>query len=114
IQAMTGSLAHRGPDGEGYVLLAPGGEKPLLVHGPLHHALGRTAGPYTLALGHRRLAIVDLTPLGRQPMGTDDGRYWITYNGEVYNAPELRQELAHLGHRFHSQSDTEVVLAAYR
>jgi asparagine synthase (glutamine-hydrolysing) len=69
--------------------------------------------PVTLALGHRRLAIVDLTPGGHQPMCTPDRRYWIVYNGEIYNHIELRAELEALGHRFHSHSDTEVVLAAY-
>jgi len=118
LEAMATALAHRGPDGEGYVLLAPGGrEKPFAVAGGLSRALGArepATGAFRVGFGHRRLAIVDLTPLGRQPMGTDDGRFWITYNGEVYNAPELRRELTALGHRFRSMSDTEVVLAAYR
>jgi asparagine synthase (glutamine-hydrolysing) len=113
LERMTKELAHRGPDGEGYVLLAQGGEKPLPVRGSLHDSVrGGTA--YTIGLGHRRLAIVDLTPLGHQPMGTEDGRLWITYNGEIYNAPELRQELIGLGHPFRSSSDTEVLLKAYR
>jgi asparagine synthase (glutamine-hydrolysing) len=117
LEAMTGSLAHRGPDGEGYVLLARGGrEKPFAVAGKLSQAVrtDQGLGPYRIGLGHRRLAVVDLSPLGHQPMGSDDGAQWITYNGEVYNAPELRRELTALGHRFRSSSDTEVVLAAYR
>jgi asparagine synthase (glutamine-hydrolysing) len=89
LQAMTGSIAHRGPDGEG--LLAAG----------------------SIGLGHRRLAILDMSPTGHQPMSYGDGRYWITYNGEVYNFLELRHELEALGHRFQSSSDTEVILAAY-
>jgi asparagine synthase (glutamine-hydrolysing) len=115
LESMTRSLAHRGPDGEGYVLLG-GAEKPFAVRGPLSAALpsGRIAsGRYAVGMGHRRLAIVDLTVLGHQPMGTDDG-YWITYNGAVCNAPELRQELRLLGHEFRSATDTEVVLASYR
>ncbi len=113
LEAMTRALAHRGPDGEGYVLLALGHqEKPLAVAGKLSDC--RVSGQYVAGLGHRRLAIVDLTPLGHQPMGTEDGQYWITYNGEVYNAPELRRELTALGHRFRSSSDTEVVLEAFR
>lgn len=89
LQAMTRVLAHRGPDGEGIV-----------VDGPL-------------GLGHRRLAVLDLSPAGAQPMAGAGGRYWITYNGELYNFRDLRAELETLGHRFVSRSDTEVVLAAY-
>jgi asparagine synthase (glutamine-hydrolysing) len=117
LESMTGSLAHRGPDGEGYVLLAPAGhEKPLPVVGKLSDSVATRdgLGPYRIGLGHRRLAIIDLTPLGHQPMGSDDGHVWITYNGEVYNAPELRRELSALGHRFRSSTDTEVVLESYR
>ncbi len=89
LQRMTDALAHRGPDGEG--IYTDGG----------------------LGLGHRRLAILDLSPAGVQPMLTPDGRYAISYNGEVYNFRELRAELEGLGHAFHSQTDTEVVLRAY-
>ncbi|WP_448207940.1 asparagine synthase (glutamine-hydrolyzing) [Azospirillum sp. sgz302134] len=89
LSRMTERLAHRGPDG-GDVL---------------------TDG--NCGLGHRRLAIIDLTEAGRQPMVTADGRYAITYNGEVYNHPELRAELQARGHRFQSRTDTEVVLHAW-
>jgi asparagine synthase (glutamine-hydrolysing) len=64
-------------------------------------------------LGHTRLSILDLSPLGHQPMSDRDERFWITFNGEIYNYLELRQELLSLGHCFVSQSDTEVLLAAY-
>lgn len=115
LEAMTGSLAHRGPDGEGYVLLAAREqEKPLAVTGALSGVLGARLEGFSVGLGHRRLAIIDLTQLGHQPMGTEDGRLWITYNGEVYNAPELRRELSALGHRFRSTTDSEVVLEGYR
>jgi asparagine synthase (glutamine-hydrolysing) len=90
VRRMTELLAHRGPDADG-----------VHVDGPL-------------GLGHRRLAIIDLSPGGRQPMTTADGRLWITYNGEIYNYRELRADLEGRGHRFRSQSDTEVILAAYR
>jgi asparagine synthase (glutamine-hydrolysing) len=113
LETMAGSLAHRGPDGEGYVLLARSREKPVAVRGRLRDSI-RGGTPYAVGLGHRRLAIVDLTQLAHQPMGSEDGRLWITYNGEVYNAPELRQELIAQGHHFRSSSDTEVVLAAYQ
>jgi asparagine synthase (glutamine-hydrolysing) len=88
IYAMTKLIAHRGPDGEGYV-----------VEGPL-------------ALGHRRLAIIDLSEDARQPMESPDGRYSLTYNGELYNFRELREQLCRTGRRFRSRSDTEVLLAA--
>jgi asparagine synthase (glutamine-hydrolysing) len=88
---MTRLLAHRGPDGES-------------VDCPAGQPFG---------FGHRRLAILDLTPAGAQPMWDAGGRYCITYNGEVFNFRELRVELEGKGHRFHSASDTEVVLAAY-
>ena len=89
--AFTHSLAHRGPDGFGIE----------------HFTEAR------LWLGHRRLAIVDLSVRGRQPMSYAEGRYWLTYNGVVYNYLEVREELRGLGHRFVSDSDSEVILAAY-
>jgi asparagine synthase (glutamine-hydrolysing) len=67
-----------------------------------------------IALGHRRLSIIDLSSLGHQPMCSDDGNTWITYNGEVYNFLELRKELQNLNYTFKSNSDTEVILNAYQ
>lgn len=69
---------------------------------------------YQLVLGHRRLAIIDLSPAGHQPMASTDGTCWLVYNGEIYNYIELREELLQRGHSFSSDSDTEVILAAYR
>ena len=89
VRLITDALAHRGPDGSG-----------IHVDGPL-------------GLGHRRLAILDLTAAGKQPMAGLDGRYWITFNGEFYNFVELARELEAEGHHFVSHSDTEVILAAY-
>lgn len=89
IERMTRVLHHRGPDGEGY------------------HLDG------SLALGHRRLSIIDLAG-GKQPMSDDSGRYWITFNGEIYNFPLLREQLMKHGHRFATRSDTETILAAYK
>lgn len=66
-----------------------------------------------LVLGNRRLSIIDLSPAGHQPMSYDNKRYWITYNGELYNYPELKEELKNLGCQFESFSDTEVILAAF-
>ncbi|MHC4608530.1 MAG: asparagine synthase (glutamine-hydrolyzing), partial [Planctomycetota bacterium] len=90
LRPMTDAVAHRGPDGEGYY----------------------TDGP--VGFGHRRLAILDLSPSGAQPMSTDDGGLVIAYNGEVYNFPELRKELEERGHRFRSRTDTEVVLHSFQ
>jgi asparagine synthase (glutamine-hydrolysing) len=64
-------------------------------------------------LVNRRLSILDLSPNGRMPMGTPDGRVWVTYNGEIYNFPEIRAELTALGHVFRSQGDTETLLQGY-
>ena len=64
-------------------------------------------------LGHNRLSILDLSPAGRQPMVSPDGRYSLIYNGEIYNYVELREELKRLGHAFQSTGDTEVLLAAF-
>jgi asparagine synthase (glutamine-hydrolysing) len=95
ISAMTSTLVHRGPDGGG-VRVFP----------------SANGGP-PAALGHRRLSIIDPTPLGAQPMSYGNDRYWITYNGELYNFRELRAELARDGDRFESNCDTEVLLALY-
>ena len=83
--AMAGAIVHRGPDADGF------------------HADGR------VRLGHRRLRIIDLEG-GIQPMSTEDGRVWITFNGEIFNFQELRSDLEAKGHRFRTKSDTEVIL----
>ena len=87
-------MSHRGPDGEG-VWARP------------------TDTPPFVALGHRRLAIIDLSAAAAQPMTNDDQTLWLTYNGEIYNYVELMAELEAKGHRFRSHSDAEVVLRAY-
>ena len=88
LQKMTDEIAHRGPDGEG-------------------HWIEENVG-----LGHRRLAIIDLSPAGHQPMISTDHRYVLSYNGEIYNFSELRTELEREGFRFRSKTDSEVVLCA--
>ena len=128
IGRMNGLIRHRGPDDEGYVLFQELSALPRVCGGPDTPAEAYRAGihyapqeklddlgdyPVTFALGHRRLSIVDLSPLGHQPMSSADGRYWIVYNGEVYNHIELRAELEKAGYRFVSHSDTEVIIAAY-
>jgi len=66
-----------------------------------------------VGLGHRRLAIIDLSESGAQPMSNEDGTVWITFNGEIYNYKELGNRLRALGHRFKSNSDTEVIIHGY-
>lgn len=113
-------LRHRGPDDEGYLLYRPGDLRgPRALGGP-DSASALTLAPIasaaydaTTALVHRRLSIIDLSPAGHQPMVSADGRYWIVYNGEIYNYVELRAELEAQGASFRSDSDTEVLLAAY-
>ena len=89
LRQMTDTMAHRGPDDAG-----------LWING-------------SVGLGHRRLAILDLSSAGRQPMTNEHGTIWITYNGEIYNFQELRQTLESRGHSFRSHTDTEIVLHAY-
>ena len=88
LKKMTDAIAHRGPDGEGQ-----------WIEG-------------NVGIGHRRLAIIDLSPAGHQPMITGDHRYVLSYNGEIYNYREIRTELQALGYWFRSQTDSEVVLNA--
>ena len=88
LEKMCRIMTHRGPDGEGYYFNRQ------------------------VALGHRRLSIIDLEG-GKQPMSNEDGTVWVTYNGEIYNFPELRKELMDRGHRFKTGSDTETIIHAY-
>lgn len=81
--------------------------------GPDDHGAYVASEPTPVALVNTRLAIIDLSPGGHQPMSTPDGRYWIVYNGEMYTYREVRRELEALGHAFRSDSDTEVILHAY-
>ena len=90
-RAMADAIRHRGPDDAGAWADADAG----------------------IALGHRRLAIIDLSPAGHQPMASADGRYVVVYNGEIYNHGDLRKELESLGATFRGRSDTEVVVEGF-
>lgn len=89
IKGMTDTLYHRGPDDEGYY------------------------GDSGIALGHRRLSIIDLSSAGHQPMSNEDGTLWLVYNGEIYNYQEIALELKEKGHVFKSRTDSEVIIHAY-
>src|SRR5215831_15941749 len=108
LQRMTRALAHRGPDGEGFLIAGRSDE----FFATDVWAQRKVRGNVNVGFGHRRLAIVDTSSAGHQPMRYGD-RYWITYNGEIYNYVELRIELQRAGYLFHSGSDTEVIMAAY-
>lgn len=120
LQRATTRLRHRGPDDEGYLMAATRSGAALLHAGPdtdarlSHPRLDQPGVPQAdLALGFRRLSILDLSPAGHQPMASPDETNWIVFNGEIYNYIELREELRACGHRFRSGGDTEVILAAY-
>jgi len=91
LKKMTGIIGHRGPDDEGIYI----------------------SSAARVGLGNRRLSIIDLSPAGHMPMSNEDGSIWVTQNGEIYNFPELREELQQRGHHFHSRSDTEVLIHGY-
>lgn len=91
LKAMTDVISHRGPDDQGHWYSAS----------------------QSVGFGHRRLSIIDLSPLGHQPMEYSNGRFVITFNGEIYNYIELRNELIKSGYKFYSDSDTEVLLALF-
>src|SRR5687768_1329103 len=93
VEEMTATLLHRGPDGGGV------------------RAFPSRNGRRAATLGHRRLSIIDPTDRGTQPMGYGSGRYWITYNGELYNFRALRAQLEREGFAFRTECDTEVLLA---
>ncbi len=95
LNSMLTTINHRGPDDSGVYV-------------------SEMANGQTVGLGHRRLSIIDLSPAGHQPMASSDGQVWIVFNGEIYNFLDLRQELIKCGHKFRSNSDTEVIIAAYQ
>lgn len=129
IQLMTNAMRHRGPNDEGLAFFTANSEKANVFGGkdtpeavlsspnPFHPSKlfgGEVLNDTILALGHRRLSILDLSAAGHQPMFSEDGRYCIVHNGEIYNYKEIRKELIGKGEFFFSNTDTEVILKAYR
>lgn len=114
---MNKKIRHRGPDDEGFFIRSKDSSQPELFSGDdstqeikakFPHI--KQSSPSDLAMGFRRLSILDLSERGHQPMQDESGRYTIVFNGEIYNYLELREELKALGYTFHSNSDTEVLL----
>jgi asparagine synthase (glutamine-hydrolysing) len=124
---MTQIIHHRGPDDEGFMFI--GGDRKSTIAGGENtpREVWKEQTNYrptieikicfdkfsSIAFGHKRLSILDLTPAGHQPMSYDDDRFWIVYNGEVYNYQIIKDELEKLGHHFRTKTDTEVILASY-
>jgi len=110
--AMTQMIAYRGPDAYGFAYTTAGADARVEIrHCDLQ--IPTIPGPQ-VGLGNRRLAILDLSSTGNQPMQTEDGDLCVTFNGEIYNYLEIRETLQRLGHRFLSNTDTEVILRSYR
>jgi asparagine synthase (glutamine-hydrolysing) len=128
ILKMTDLINHRGPDDEGFLFLTQkqkittaGGETtPSEVwmtqteYRPVDNIKYSHTQFSSMALGHKRLSILDLTPAGHQPMSYGNGRYWIIYNGEIYNYQDIKNELEKSGYHFKTRTDTETILAAYK
>ncbi|HSE33415.1 MAG TPA: asparagine synthase (glutamine-hydrolyzing) [Pyrinomonadaceae bacterium] len=117
----TNAIRHRGPDDEGYLLVDTRNTRAISCAGSdtdrrltLPQLDQFRSERFDLAFGFRRLAILDLSEAGHQPMSSHDGKFWIIFNGEIYNFKELRDELAKHQHSFETTSDTEVILAAYQ
>ena len=130
IKRMCDTIAHRGPDDAGYVYFRTARRStgagaywsafsdPKFRHlsehlpawGGSYFRDEQRSNQFSVALGHRRLSIIDLTHHGHQPMSNSNGRYWVVFNGEIYNYLQLRQQLEVRGHYFRSRSDTEVLL----
>jgi len=100
LKKVNDTLRHRGPDGEGFYFSN-------------ENARGAPREQGTVALAHRRLKIIDLSEAARQPMSNEEQTIWLVFNGEIYNYRELRHDLEQRGHRFSSQSDSEVILHLY-
>ncbi len=126
VKKMNSKIAHRGPDDEGFVLfnkeekricfseITPQNVRESSFSFSPKNNIDDTSKPYTIALAHRRLSILDLSPSGHQPMCSQEENIWITFNGEIYNYKELREQLQQKGYSFVSHSDTEVIINSYK
>lgn len=121
LRASVAAIRHRGPDDEGFALFDPPRHAIAVASGQdtdpglkLPPISAFTGEHWSIGLGHRRLSILDLTVAGHQPMSSPDRLRWIVFNGEIYNFLELQSDLEAQGVVFHTRSDTEVLLAAYR
>ena len=128
IKLMTDPINHRGPDDVGYSLFNENGQVQILgdadtpkevyeseiLYTPVKSITNYQSSAFRVAFGHRRLSVIDLSIFGHMPMSYDNGRYWIIFNGEIYNYKELKKELVALGYSFVSKTDTEVILASYK
>lgn len=121
LQLAAHHMRHRGPDGEGYLLLNTASGEHSLRSGPETPANVANSVPLESEIGfapnlgfaHRRLAILDLSPKGHEPITVPGEQYWLTFNGEIYNYVELRDELRARGYEFHTECDAEVLIQAY-
>jgi len=127
VKEMADTIRHRGPDDEGYLFVNTDNKNYLLLGGQdtpqevfsynllytPNKKIENQSYISKLAFAHRRLSIIDLSPTGHQPMCNEDGTIWIVYNGEIYNYQEIRKELISKGHRFISNTDTEVIIHSY-
>jgi asparagine synthase (glutamine-hydrolysing) len=119
--AMNRAIAHRGPDGEGAAfidtrsgrIMSVAGERTALVPAALPSAPDVPRIAHDVAFGHRRFAILELSTAGHQPLVAADGALVLSFQGEIYNHEELREELAALGHPFRSRGDAEVLAHAW-
>lgn len=129
IKKINDLISHRGPDDEGYILFDDKYHLPVCLGGkstpkdvfsadiqykPIKEIEDYKIQNTKIAFGHRRLSILDLSSAGHQPMSYAKGRFWTVFNGEIYNYLEIKKELLELGYSFISDSDTEVIIAAYQ
>ena len=123
IVSLNNLISHRGPDDEGFICINTltneraaycGDASVEAIKKKIPHITSANLQNFNLVFGHRRLSIIDLSEKGHCPMSDENERIWITYNGEIYNYIELREELKSYGYTFKTESDTEVVIKAYQ